>query len=198
MAEPLYALADLTFGTHDKKLPGMRQFLQTVGQWGRGTINAEYPLTPERSTFVAMCRCFDNGWFGVQWENYGRDTGIWVKAADERATAQATASGGRPLVIPNIRFADELDFFNRAGWINFHVTCSLNTLLTRRAAAGYTTAGAADISEELAMKRDAAVRENPGHAVALFPVIWNDPAPPACEGMFTLDTFKTFCEGAAQ
>lgn len=51
-ADPLYLIAKTWLGTDDKTQPGVREFLQAVGQWGRGVKSPEYPLNIERAYFV--------------------------------------------------------------------------------------------------------------------------------------------------
>ena len=54
-ADPLYEIAAVVTGTTveklDKGAPGIREMLQTIGQWGRGMVNDKYPLTIERHLF---------------------------------------------------------------------------------------------------------------------------------------------------
>src|SRR4051812_18700276 len=49
-ADPIYALVKVLLGTSDKNIPGVRRMLQLVGQWGRGIVSEEYPLTLERAS----------------------------------------------------------------------------------------------------------------------------------------------------
>jgi hypothetical protein len=51
-ADPMYVVAEHFLGTSDKSEPGVRRFLQTMGQWGRGVVSEQYPLTLERAKFT--------------------------------------------------------------------------------------------------------------------------------------------------
>lgn len=56
MANPIYQLLRKIFGDLDKSTPGYRRLLQQTGQYGRGIINRDYPLSPERAAYVMMVR----------------------------------------------------------------------------------------------------------------------------------------------
>ena len=51
-ADPIYALSRAYLGTEDKSVPGVRKFMQDVGQWGRGVVSDEYPLSVTRALFT--------------------------------------------------------------------------------------------------------------------------------------------------
>lgn len=187
-ADPLYALQELFFGSADKSLPGAREFLQKVGQWGRGLVNAQYPLTPERAVFTTMIRTMGPAGlipkdFLVSWEDYGKEEGLWVRAL----LARVNQNGLQGLEIPkigvsNVRFANEQAALKEAGFTGFHVTCSTQTLVKRLTAVGLDPKSLTvnDTSEALAKTVETAIqaelRKNPRGAK--LRVIWSDESAP--------------------
>lgn len=197
-ADPLYYLATHFFkvpvtATENKDLPGMRAFLQAVGQWGRGTSNEQYPFTPARATFVTMIRSLYAAevikGFDVNWASFGRDENIWLDACLKRAAP----CEGRA-AITNVRFANEFNRVRAEGWRHWHVMTSQATWRTRLAARKLTPDSPAvkDTSERLAMSLDADVTKK----ISAQPrgnkmrVIWNDPAvAPPSNRLYTINEF---------
>jgi hypothetical protein len=188
-AEPLYALQDHFFGTHavtdpkQKDIPGARQFLQTVGQWGWGAVNEKYQLTPARAAFITMIRSLGAaGVFPahlqVDWESFGKDKEIWVRAALRRIDEFMAAHPGQRIAIVNARFEHEFTPLKQAGFEHYHVMCSSKTWAERIAKAGLTEKSPAvlDMSEKLAHALDQSVIKqiSAQKSGPMLKAIWND------------------------
>lgn len=193
LADPLYVLQKLFFGTDDKSAPGARQFLQTVGQWGRGTVNEKYPLSVGRAVFCTMVRTMaaqlpkDHQ---VDWTQYGLSDGLWLDALIRRLSG---VSGKQ--AITNCRFPNEFKALIDDGFVHFHVMCSKETWMRRLSQVGLspTSPAVMDTSEEQAAFLDGDVQKS----VNLKPngpklrVIWNDEqVPPPSPRFYTLDELK--------
>lgn len=181
-AEPLYALQKYFFGSDDKSLPGARKFLQTVGQYGRGQVDAQYPLTAARAAFVAVVRGLgEAGHFPkalrVEWKKFGLSPDLWLNALIARVQdlPESVRAG-----VSNVRFQNEYEGLSAAGWTHFHVMCSPQTWAKRLAEVGLRpdSPEVKDFSEKFAAGMDADSLQR----VKLKPqgpklrVIWNDPA----------------------
>lgn len=202
-ADPLYAIASHSFGvtvnsTEGKDIPGIREFLQTVAQWGRGVINEKYPLTVARALFMAQIRA--NGELGnygcpeVQWANYGKDVDIWLNACIARANAFLAENPDARVAVTNCRFENEFKRLAAEGFVHWHCLCSANTWKTRLAVSKLTPDSPAvkDLSEKLAADLDANVIKQIS-AVKTGPqlrCIWSDEL--AAKPSARLHTVETF------
>lgn len=159
-ADPLYFLAEYFFGKQEKDK--VRTFLQTVGQWGRGTVSAEYPLTPERAMFVKMVRttlstgAISSSDLYVDWKTYGSNENIWLDSLVARAKVEPA---GTKIAISGVRFQNEYAKLLTEGFVPFHTICSPATWAERLKNAGLTPESPAckDISEQLAAGLDQSV-----------------------------------------
>lgn len=198
-ADPMYQVASYFFGvevtsTKNKDLPGMRQFLQYLGQWGRNEVNDKYPYTPARATFVQMIRAlgskFDKN---VNWANYGIDKNLWVQGCDARVESFRAENPNKRVAITNARFENELMYFREHGWDHWHVMCSPETWAERLAKKNLKPDAKelVDISEQLAMHLDRDVqRKIAAKRVGdKLRVIWNDHRPAPSNRLFTLNEF---------
>lgn len=187
LAEPLYELQRVFFGSDDKSAPGAREFLQVVGQWGRGTVNEKYPLSVSRATFTTMVRAMGPGGLisrahKVKWENYGKDDNIWLDALIARIEAEAGIVNPR-IGVSNVRFKNEFDRLTQIGFIHFHVMCSAKTWAARLAKDKKTPQSPSvnDISEQMAIGFDQSamqqIKSKP--TGPKLRVIWNDREAPA-------------------
>jgi hypothetical protein len=189
-AEPLYALQEMFFGTKDKSAPGAREFLQTVGQWGRGEINEQYRLTPARATFITLIRSLAAANqlpdLKVNWAAFGSTQMLWVDAL----LARVAELPGR-VAVSNVRFENEYERMTEAGWTHFHVMCSPATWAKRLAKAGLNpkSPSLTDMSEKLGANMDADVYSK----IKMKPagnkmrVIWNDDeVKPPSKRLYTL------------
>jgi hypothetical protein len=198
-ARPLYALANHFFGgvgisaTDPNKdiVPGMRAFLQTVGQWGRGTVNAQYPVTPTRAVFIAAVRSLGASGalpadLGVNWSTFGINENIWLDAA----LARIADAGTERISITNVRFANEFKRLSEAGFTNFHVITTPAERIERLAKRGLTPQSPVlkDISEHLAQALDKKVIEqlSGSRKGPKMRVIWNSSAPCPSARLWTL------------
>jgi len=181
-ADPMYQLANHFFGTsvsatEGKDAPGMRTFLQTIGQWGRGDVNAEYPYTPLRAVFITMIRSLAAASAlpdSKAWEKFGYQD-FWV----DRLIAKTAAAPGR-LAVTNCRFENEFTRLKNSNFQHWHIIANPNTWTARLAAKKLTPQSPEcnNTSEALAKKLDANVvkllsTERNGPKLR---VIWNDPA----------------------
>lgn len=202
VADPLYELVNFMFGLNvsadaaSKTTPGVRKMLQRLGQWGRGEVTAEYPLTEERwlITETIRSRPWERGkatpsevFLSVSWDSFGRDENIWLESALRRADLQV-ASGHKPVAVTNVRFTNEFKAFHTAGWAHFHVMASELTLAKRRGP-NFNQAALADVSEQLAKRLDADVMKRLTQPGGRLRVVWNDTPTPRTERLLTSDQF---------
>lgn len=187
-ADPLYAVASYYFDVEvtsekNKDLPGMRAFLQTVGQWGRGTVSEKYPLTPARALFVKRVRSDGAcGLFGnapVEWESYGKNEDIWLDSLIARVAALPAAR----IAVTNCRFQNEFERLQKENYDHWHCMCNPKTWAARLAKQNLTPESPAvkDLSEQLAAKLDASVIRqcSAQKSGPKLKVIWSDEAMPA-------------------
>lgn len=188
-ADPIYQLSDFFNGTSDKSVPGVRKFLQQIGQWGWGCVSHEYPHNSERASITRAIRAHgkdmtrDFKW--VDWTEYGLRQDFWVNIALTRlGLTDSIAHNGQTFLFPtpfrsepynlaitNSRFDHELKPCRQAGFNHFHVRCSENTRRVRMEMAGYNLRPEDDndASEAMAKRLD---MDMPEHQV-----IWNDTEP---------------------
>lgn len=201
-ADPLYQLASELYGievtsTQNKDVPGMREMLQQIGQWGRNEINAKYPLTPARACFVRLVRFVGpslNSEFLVDWADYGRNKNIWCDAVMRRVGHFHSANPEARVAITNARFQNEFMALKEAGYRHLHIMCSATTWQARLAKSGLTpdSPQVKDLSEAMAASFDADVtkRLSAQRTGSRLAVVWNDPsAPPISTRLHTLDSF---------
>jgi hypothetical protein len=195
-ADPIYSLVEALFpglqvtATEGKDIPGVRELLQTLGQWGRGEVNAKYPLTPARALMRVHVLSLANGLpadLCVDWSAWGVNKDIWLDSLLARA---AKLDAVRRVAATNVRFENELRRLRSDGWAHYHVMCSQATRQDRLRKIGVPLSGASlsDMSERLAMALDADVTKKikqPG--TSRLKVIWNDTAPPPSPRIFTVN-----------
>lgn len=195
-ADPLYYLATHFFGvevtaTANKDLPGMREFLQKVGQWGRGTLDAKYPLTTERAIFVTMIRSLAAAGAiagqEVEWKDFGSTADIWLEAALKRAAGSPNAA------ITNVRFDNEFKRLKDEGWQHWHIVTSTNEWTTRIAKRGLTPQSpqVTDLSEKLSSALDAQVikKVSGKQSGPKIHAVWNSSAPAPSPRIYTVAEF---------
>jgi hypothetical protein len=201
-ADPLYYLCKKFFNldvssTEGKDKPGIRATLQAFGQWGRGEVNEQYPLTPARACFVTMIHslaaasALDES-FGVDWASYGLNQNIWLDAGLMRVE-QYIAGGGGNVAITNVRFEKEYHALRKAGWVHFHVMCSPTAWKDRLAKRGMTTDSPTlrDMSEKLAagIDRDVVAKISASKQGVRLRAIWNDSVPAPSPRLYTGSQF---------
>lgn len=159
LAEPLYALQALFFGTADKTAPGAREFLQTAGQIGRGEISAALPLSIERASFAVLVR--DHAYqlpddFSVDWSRYGGHQDLWLDAMLLRVNRYLANNLGARVAVTNARFSNELTRLTAEGFVHFHAMTSAGTWTARLQKVGLLPESPAckDVSEHLAASLD--------------------------------------------
>lgn len=198
-ADPMYLIAQHYFGTSDKAAPGVRAFLQAVGQWGWGVASEVYAFTPERAAIIEQIRrygcdivapaapIFD----GVDWSQFGRRQDFWVQIFLTRVRRELASFPDTRIAVVNVRFNHELEPLKAAGFEHYHVMCAEQTRRLRIEAAGgvYDEATDNDSSETFARDCDTY------HPRRL--VIWNDEEcrmPGYCTGDFYRKPFLTLNE----
>jgi len=205
-ADPLYSVASYLFGvevtaTQNKDLPGMRAFLQYLGQWGRGEVNVLYPYTPARAVFVQMIRSLGvhsgSSAFcpSVDWASFGIDKDIWIKACATRIEGVLEHDAAvRRVAITNARFENELKYFRDGkNFDHYHVMCSPETWTERLAKKNLKPESKelSDVSEQLAihLDRDVAAKIKAKPVGPKLKVIWNDRRPCPSARLYTLNEF---------
>ena len=186
-ADPIYVLCKAYLGTADKAVPGVRAFMQAVGQWGWGAINEKYSLTAERVMWVDKVRkegadIFRNEskFQNINWDNYGRIKSFWVDIMLNRPDMRDQTYAKTGVGIVNARFDHEFAPLLAAGFRHFHVQCNEETRRSR--IEHYDPVADTDTSEQMAIRLD---RECPDANV-----IWNDTQPqPAGRSLWTVEGF---------
>lgn len=201
-ADPMYAIATFLCGvevtsTKNKDLPGMRDFLQKVGQWGKHVVKDTYPYSAERVVLVQMIRALGMrntfGFPDVEWAQFGLDPDLWIKAANKRIAAFREEGTGKRVAITNARFENEIKFFRALPeWDHWHVMCSPETWAERLAKKKLTPQSKEvnDYSEQIAIALDKDVYKKlkqPGSN--MLRVIWNDNRPSPSRRLHTLNQF---------
>lgn len=209
-ADPIYAIAAYYFGvevssTVGKDTPGVRAFLQTVGQWGRGITSEQYPLTVPRALFIDRVRTDGSkGSFGfpeVAWDTYGHNGDIWLDACIARANTFLESHPKNLVAITNCRFNNEFKKLTEEGFQHWHVMVSPATWAKRLAASQLTMESPAvkDTSEQLASSLDSNVIKQLSAAKngAKLRCLWNDDvAPVPSTRLHSLTTFLQSVKGA--
>lgn len=163
-ADPMYRIAEEVLGTSDKSVPGVRKFLQDIGQWGRGEVSPEVPWSVERALFVERMQRRGS-------PRYGTNPDYWVK----QCLDLVNQSGEPRIAVPNVRFVNEYTALVRAGFSLVHVTCHPDTLTARREAIGYKDASVFNnVSERLAQEYDRRFFADEPLPEGMT-IIWNDP-----------------------
>jgi hypothetical protein len=194
LAEPLYALLKAFFGIDNKDAYGAREFLQTLGQWGRGLVTADYPITAERAALTALIRASKTlpPELCVEWSKFGFDADIWINALLKRSEPIISKEPDRRYAVTNVRFDNELKALQGAGWEHWHVMCSDETRNARLRQAGLDPAGNAqrDASEHIARAFDASVVKNikTKQRGSMLRCIWSDDRVPCPSArIYTVD-----------
>lgn len=207
-ADPMYKVASYLTGvevtsTQNKDLPGMRDLLQKIGQWGKNDVNDKYPYTPARTIFCYVVRlmgirgAFDSPTFpsGVEWDQFGVDPDLWLKACEKRINAfiERQENTGR-IAITNARFQNELEHFRaKPEWDHWHVMCSPETWKERLAKKKLTPESKElqDVSEQLARALNADVAKKLAARTSnnKLRVIWNDSRPAPSPRLYTTAQF---------
>lgn len=202
-ADPMYAIASFLCGvevtsTKNKDLPGMRDFLQKVGQWGKHVVKDTYPYSAERVVLVQMIRALGMrntfGFPDVDWSQFGVDPDLWIKAASKRIAVYTAENPGKRVAITNARFENEIKFFRALPeWDHWHVMCSPETWAERLATKKLTPQSKEvnDFSEQIAVALDKDVYKKlkNGIGAGMLRVVWNDHRPAPSRRLFTLQQF---------
>jgi hypothetical protein len=197
-AKPLHFLLEHFFGITEAEKDKGRAFMQTVGQWGRGSVSEKCPLTPERAAFIAAIRAEAQraqfpAALGVEWDAFGRTPFLWLDAALRRMATIQKNSPGLRVAVTGVRFSVEYGELKKRGWSGWHVMCSPQTWSMRLATKklGQSSPEANDESEALAAHIDrkvfTAIRSKNGPRLR---VIWSDEKQSAPSArLHSLDSF---------
>lgn len=162
LAEPLYYLQEYFFGKQDKDALGAREFLQRIGQYGRGEISANYPITVERLAVIDTIRKLGGEMpvnLRVAWGYFGFDVDIWMNAMLLRVSDYAKDGPASRVAVTNVRFENEHSRLTKELWTGYHVICSPRTWTERLKSVGLSpdSPEAKDTSELLAAGIDISV-----------------------------------------
>ena len=210
MADPIYWLTSVLTGveisaTAGKNVPGIREMMQIIGQWGRGTVSAQYPWTVARAMFVPQVQRLaealdpDNKQ-KVNWADFGKSENIWLDALASRVKDIPT---DQRLAVTNVRFDNEYKFFRALGWQHYHVMCGPASWAERLAKQKLTPESPVlkDVSEQLAITLDQQVTKTISQAPRgeSLRVVWNDSrATPISPRLLTLARFVAEANTATQ
>lgn len=196
-ADPLYEIAAVLIGTTAEKLdkgaPGIREMLQTVGQWGRGMVTDKYPWTVERHLFenhlwnnntTPFMRLREKlaDRYAVDRRAWGTPD-CWAKSLRVRMKAVLAGNPAAKVATSNVRFLNEAQMIRDMGGQVWFVDAPQAEIKGRQLQASARTLN--DPSEALAKAiRKALVNgeavpaegvETPLTAI-ISGVIWNSPA----------------------
>lgn len=145
--DPMYAITEYCFGTRDKSVPGVREFMQRIGQIGRGLIDEEYPASFGRAALTNQIRSYGSGMMemcadnpeeykNVDWNEFGRNPDFWVDVLANRVekaieSSPVTGRERSEVGIPNARFPNEIIKMTELGLDYYHVMCSRGTRRAR-------------------------------------------------------------------
>lgn len=200
-SDPMYTVASYLTGvkvtsTENKDVPGMRDLLQKIGQWGKNDVNEKYPYTPARTVFCYIVRllgvraAFEEP--SVEWDRFGLDPDLWLKACERRIVAFTGEE--KRVAITNARFKNELEHFRALPeWDHWHIMCSPETWKERLAKKKLTPQSKElqDVSEQLALalNRDVAKKLAARASNNMLRVIWNDTRPSPSSRLYTINQF---------
>jgi hypothetical protein len=192
LADPLYALVNTFFSTtvsasEGKGIPGVRELLQTLGQWGRGTVDEKYPLTLIRFLMTERIRATGLPQkLHVNLKTFGSNPDIWIDSLVARA---ADLDAGKRIAITNVRFENEFKKLQSAGWVHYHIMCSGSTRAERIKKAGLVPSQASlqDTSERMAAVLNASVMDKIKSPTGkMLRVVWNDTAASPSARLFSV------------
>jgi hypothetical protein len=227
-ADPFYKVGKSLFGlgveAKDDPKASLRKFYQNMGEWGKGTVDEQHPITMERANFIMLMRAFGPQLCPdvlVDWRTYGHNKNIWLESLLARAMALTGElhhsmdfdDAGNPVssdvpredidvFVTNVRFRHELTELRQNDFDHFHSMCSEATYIERLRQVGITLGDQRlkHVSEMLANELDREVM----NILRLHPtgpklkVIWNDDRPSPSDRLFSLDEFKTYVENNAK
>jgi hypothetical protein len=196
-ADPLYEMGRyfLGHGPEEKDTAsGLREFYQQIGNWGRGEVNKENPLSVQRAIWTTWAKRLGPSIVPyVNWELYGQpNSGIWVDALLRRAVQLNVLR----LAVSNCRFDDEFKRLTGDGFDHWHVMCGKQTYVERLAQVGLTLQSPElrHSSEKLADALDQSVvntvRTQP--TGPKLKVVWNDARPAPSNRFATIDELKQY------
>lgn len=187
IAEPIYELCEYFNSTRNKSVPGIRRWMQLVGQWGWGHVDEEYLMNIERGVITDLIRRFGKqmttNFTYVDWSEFGKRNDFWINILLLRTGLTGSVSrrlgqlrlfeaGAEDdplnIAVTNARFDHELDPLVKAGFSHYHVRCTEETRRERMMQLGYQVkeTDANDHSEQMAIRLNA---DMPDHRV-----VWND------------------------
>lgn len=197
-ADPIYSLAEYLLNikvtaNENKDAPGVRKFLQQVGQWGRNEISEQYPHTAERAMFCMMVRSLANQNClgpGVDWGIFGLTADLWIDGLLKRADAV----NSNRIVVTNCRFPNEYRRLSEANFEHWHIVCSPQSWLSRLAEKKLDAKSpeVSDMSEKLAadLNADLLKKMSAQKVGNKMRVVWSDTTPPPSNRVYSLDEFK--------
>lgn len=127
LARPFYWLINNLIGNTVKGNPGMRRTMQEIGQWGRGIINEQYPVTTARISFVNMVRKLEG------WESYGEKMDFW---AHKLCQSPEILDLTKDLVVTDCRYLDDSKAIEKYNVEPYLVLCYEETRKSRIDALG--------------------------------------------------------------
>lgn len=177
LAEPLYEICASMLGRCDKGIPSHRLFLQMLGSWGRGEEKPEDPTLPSKAEVIERITTRPETLVSekhiklpVNWNAFGVPT-FWMDIAILKTQAFIKANPETRISVPNGRFKNEVEAFQRLGFLHLHIKCSEEERL-KRLGPNHHPEHDKDVTEEYAEFLD--------HTLLGPTVIWNDhrPVPP--------------------
>lgn len=190
LADPIYSVVSKMTGveitsTKGKDVPGIRALLQAVGQYGRGTVSAQYPWTMTRIIFLDFVKAL----FPDLWAmGYGQKDSFWIERFME--TVDALGAGAR-VACTNVRFKNEFDELRGQGFQHWHVMTSAAEWNARLAAKGMNAQSKElnDVSEEFAKGVDKEIAGKLRVPGGKLRCIWNSNTPVPSPRLYSVAEF---------
>jgi len=136
LSTPLEQLIRIIFGEVPRNSLGYRQLQQKIGQYGRGIINQDYPLSPERFALTeAVRRIGPSIWDAgkVDWKRFGVDPKFWTYYLHQVPPVHNPnpRCEDRDLVLTNARLEADFEDLEERGWDIYLVLCTWETRYER-------------------------------------------------------------------
>lgn len=190
LADPIYAVVSKMTGieitsSKNKDVPGVRALLQAVGQYGRGTVSAQYPWTLSRIMFLDYVKQVFPELIA---EGYGQRDDFWITKFME--TVEALGAGAR-VACTNVRFKNEFDSLKKERFEHWHVMTSPAEWNARLLAKGMTAQSKelADVSEDFAKAIDREIAAKVKQPGGKLRCIWNSNTPSPSPRLYSVAEF---------
>jgi hypothetical protein len=217
-ADPMYQIGQALFGIgvegKDDPKKNLRPFYMKLGEWAKGRVDENHPITMERASFTMLMRALGSEIcdMPVDWASFGKNENIWLECLLGRSFILSGEAGHHDpdepffpecdIFVTNVRYKFELEELRKNDFEHFHNMCSEPTYIERLRQVGIALGDQRlkHVSEMLAGELDRQVY----HILRLHPsgpklqVIWNDVRPCPSDRLFTIDEFKDYVKSNSE